>query len=59
MSLSPMRSSSIVSLGLFQKILNYKALQVGNTIIQINKITNVLEITEPLYHMGLNPTESI
>ena len=28
-----------------------------NTIIQINNITNVLEITEPLYYTGLNPAE--
>ena len=58
MSLSPMRSSSIASFSwVISKILNYKAIQVGNTIIPINNITNVLEITEPVYPKELNPTE--
>ena len=30
---------------------------MGNTIIQINNITNVLEITEPVYYTEVNPTE--
>ena len=40
------------------KILDYKAIQLGNTIVPINNITNVFKITEPVYHTELNPTES-